>query len=313
MNRIRNKSSISGQRKSYLRFFYSLATTIVLFAGFSFYIILRDLPYLQVVFQQFGHQVVEACGCSQYIAANNISIVSLGLILVAVLIVFFVGLFIYRVGATILRTLKYRKSLHNKILRVTYFKSIPIYRIESSELLAVTVGFLKPAVYISNSLEQVLSPNELWAVIKHELSHALNKDPMYQSVLSAMKIFFPFNSRVLQYYRAVPELIADEYVADDENLKKALLKVIDQPPSLSNNFGVTYFSVTDARINRLLGNQAVMPRYGRGLAVLVVTALLLTIGSQAFGSEEITLAIQSCLEVQQMCEEVMSAPLMSLQ
>lgn len=57
--------------------------------------------------------------------------------------------------------------------------------------LAFTSGLIKPQIYISNSLAQTLSANELAMIKLHEQSHVDNLDPLQKAIFLFLASFYP--------------------------------------------------------------------------------------------------------------------------
>jgi len=78
---------------------------------------------------------------------------------------------------------------------------------------AFTIGLVKPAIYISTGLIEELTPEELRAVVLHEIHHAVNKDPLRLFILSFitdMFFFLPIGHYLTSSFYIHKELAADE-------------------------------------------------------------------------------------------------------
>lgn len=133
--------------------------------------------------------------------------------------------------------------------------------------LAFTFGLFKPKILISDSLVQLLKPEELRAVLLHEKCHVRKKDPLKIFLLKVL-----FNkvsrlgliSRLMTYFSVTMELQADKYAqrnlgTDQQFLASALLKLIKfevSPP----RFAVGITSVLDARIEHCI-NDGWLPEF----------------------------------------------------
>ena len=95
-------------------------------------------------------------------------------------------------------------------------------------------------------------------------------------------------------------------MGDDAHLQSALVKLFSAQQHLHNHVVATFFSANQARVQRLLGKSVVMP--GLLKTSLVLTSMFIGLGLsyQALASEANVEPVSTCLEVQMMCEDVMS-------
>lgn len=78
---------------------------------------------------------------------------------------------------------------------------------------AFTLGLSRPRVYVSTGLAEELTPEELRAVILHEIHHAVNRDPLRLFVVSFIRdtfFFLPLGRYLVDSFRVQKELAADE-------------------------------------------------------------------------------------------------------
>ncbi len=78
--------------------------------------------------------------------------------------------------------------------------------------LALTVGWLKPRIFLSTSLLETLSPEELKTVLFHEAFHQKRRDPLKNLLLSFLfdlVFFLPFSKKMSQLLGVTNELQAD--------------------------------------------------------------------------------------------------------
>lgn len=120
--------------------------------------------------------------------------------------------------------------------------------------LAITMGFFKPRIIISTGLINLLTDEELNAVLAHELYHKNNRDPLKMFLLSLFSTTFryiPILKWFHQKYRIVQEVLADEYAierqATSASLSSALLKMLKVGKKEKMPF--TYASFADTSVN----------------------------------------------------------------
>jgi beta-lactamase regulating signal transducer with metallopeptidase domain len=116
--------------------------------------------------------------------------------------------------------------------RVSIYKdSIPVYRLEkSSSLLAVT-GILRPHIFMSKDVADVLNTPELEAALAHELRHVRTGDNLKQFVLKVTRLphWLAFSRHLDSEWVGASELAADEGAIAEGvsalDLASALIKV----------------------------------------------------------------------------------------
>lgn len=156
--------------------------------------------------------------------------------------------------------------------------------IETSRVLALCAGYLRPRVYVSRGAVEELSRDELRAVVGHELHHVRRRDPLLlllaRSLADAM-FFVPLLRRTGERCAALGELAADEAAVrrlDGERppLASALLKFsapADHPASVAG--------IAPERVDHLMGDPGAgrwqLPRsraHGSGVVLAALAGLL---------------------------------------
>lgn len=155
---------------------------------------------------------------------------------------------------------------------------------DDSRPLAFTGGFLEPKVFISTKLTEVLSGEEVRAVVLHELHHRAARDPLKSLLASFLSdfLFFVPAGRFLKASRSLAaEFAADEYSlagdVDAADLAGSLLKVQRAAaPAISG-----FFDPTTERAKRLLGEpssvRTPLARFLLSIFVLAVAAWIATV------------------------------------
>ncbi len=150
-----------------------------------------------------------------------------------------------RVLARILETLKLTKR---------------VVLVKDDNLFSFCCGIFSPFIVVSTGLVRSLTAKELEAVLLHEQSHLISRDPgkvLLGKTFSSMFFFLPIFRELHKNTEAVNELLADQWaISHQENstfLRRALKKILAAPEvnlaAVSNASGPDYFEI---RIHRLL-------------------------------------------------------------
>lgn len=120
--------------------------------------------------------------------------------------------------------------------------------------MAITMGFMKPKIIISTGLINLLTDDELKAVVSHEIYHKDNRDPLKIFLLSlcASTIgYIPILKWFSHQYRIIQEVLADEFAIRKQetsmNLGSALLKMLKVGKQEKMPFA--YASFADTSVN----------------------------------------------------------------
>lgn len=301
-------------RRQYLTVLSSLCIGLGLIFVSLISLAARTWPYMKVMVQQWYGSIFATCDCSKTTLLTQQPWFSSFAVLSVVAALSAALWLVVRFIQALAHTRHFEQQLAAQRTSVTYCHGVPVYQIEPAAPLAATVGFRFPAVYVSRTLKQILDPWEYWAVIKHELSHALYRDPLHRFVLYMVRPLLRFFPNLLQHIFALQELAADEAAHDDKALRSALLKLYDYESQAaapeSNRFeramaGVSYFSVTEARINRLLGQIPAGYSLRRILIILTFVFSALGVANHVMARSDSNLALTACLEQQPVCQAVM--------
>lgn len=110
------------------------------------------------------------------------------------------------------------------------------YLIESEKQFAFCLGVRSPKIYISTSLVDILTSQELEAVLRHEYYHLVNRDTLTMLIASigeSLLPFFPLFSDFLHNYRIEREIKADAEairgLGDEKPLIAVLKKLLAKP------------------------------------------------------------------------------------
>jgi len=202
----------------------------------------------------------------------------------ALLLVFMSFAFLYIISRTVLRILRtfafVDRAERNAVLfrdvsRFPFLENVTVF--EDRLPLAFTGGFLKPRVFLSTKLVDILDEKELRAVILHESHHQRSKDPLkglVVSFISDLLFFLPVSRLLKKTYHLTLEMTADAYSvscqADRLDLVGSLLKV----QKLNGPAASWFFDPTTERAKHLLGQPS---RISLPLKKTFLTIVLLAI------------------------------------
>jgi beta-lactamase regulating signal transducer with metallopeptidase domain len=172
----------------------------------------------------------------------------------------------------------------------------PVYRLRTALPVALTAGFLRPAVYLSDGLLQQLSPAELEAIMAHEGAHRRRRDGVVGTLLALLYQLFPLpGGRSLQReWERAAERACDAEAAQRTgspcDVAAALLKVarlVSRPQPVIA--GVTAFAAAsgdaiEGRIQALLmlPTGSLLPARRRHLSAGLVVSSLATLYTVGF-------------------------------
>lgn len=120
--------------------------------------------------------------------------------------------------------------------------------------MAITMGFIFPKIILTTGLINLLTNDELKAVILHEEYHKENRDPLklfLLSLSSSLLWYIPIQKWFLGKFRIIQEILADDAAIKQQettvNLGSALLKMVKVGKQEKMPF--TYASFADTSVN----------------------------------------------------------------
>jgi Zn-dependent protease with chaperone function len=187
----------------------------------------------------------------------------------ALLLVFMSFSFVFAISRTlarIVRTMAFLDRAERKavpfrdVARFPFLENVTVF--EDRLPLAFTGGFLKPRVFLSTKLMDILDEKELRAVVLHEFHHQESKDPLKGLVvffLSDFLFFLPVSRLLKKAYHLTAEMTADAHSvglkADPADIAGSLLKV----QKLNGPAASWFFDPTTERVRHLLGQPSRIP------------------------------------------------------
>lgn len=144
-------------------------------------------------------------------------------------------------------------------------------------------GLIRPRIYLSRGLVELLTTEELEAVLRHERHHLTRRDPLryfLTDLLERLAPFFPILTTMGHRVRITTELAADQAAlraASVENLASALVKVMRAGAPIAPQGAIAALSATDARVAALLGGQVAIPVDRRDVVISLGLALIMVV------------------------------------
>ena len=161
---------------------------------------------------------------------------------------------------------------------------------------AFCLGFWRPRIWLTSGLLNILTDDELNAVLAHEAHHLRRRDPLRLAVGRAIGnafFFLPLMGTLARQSELAQELEADSaaiaYLGDDLPLLCVLQKLLARRSvaQISLPATVTAFNVTEARLRRLIYPTGSSKRHQRGywqwpvnLGVLLLLTILSSLAVQ---------------------------------
>lgn len=257
--------------------------------------------------------VQAVCGCSLSELSVHPIVTAFSAVAIAVIAVWLVAalskLFFIKRSTYILV-----KAIRKRVVGKTIVRGISVYQFSSDTQHAITVGWFRPAVYISQATINRLTAFELLALIQHEVSHAQHRDPLWRAIFFAIVPWLTSTSSVMAQFHTWQEVAADE-AADSVSIQSAYVQLA-HTPALA--VGANYFAAEvtrtyeDRRMDYWLGSHMRLGELRWVYFGLITMILSLSIVQVVVASEIPEDVIQSCQQVEIMCNEIMSRPAMSL-
>ncbi|WP_042224192.1 M56 family metallopeptidase [Oceanobacillus manasiensis] len=169
---------------------------------------------------------------------------------------------LWKIGLHLFQTIKMKKRFQQYTEEKLTIEMNQVYESEKEEILvlshptpiAITMGFIRPKIIFTTGLINLLTHEELKAVISHEKYHKDNRDPLkvfLLSLSSSIIWYIPIQKWFHQKYRVIQEVLADEFAIKQQetsvNLGSALLKMLKTGKQEKMPF--TYVSFADTSVN----------------------------------------------------------------
>ncbi len=148
---------------------------------------------------------------------------------------------------------------------------------------AFTAGWWQPYIYVAKSLPDILSANELTAVLAHEIAHAERRDPLRLfalRTLAATLFWLPAMRRLVEDLADEAEIAADDHAAQRYSLPlaSAILRMAgaDLGP-IEPAVGFQRGDLLERRIRRLAGEDATVGSHVSRRAIAAAALALVAV------------------------------------
>ena len=214
----------------------------------------------------------------------NVFILAIGVVLGAGLLSFLLQL--GRTHLLLRKLLINRVNISKDLARVvaTLGLTNKVILVNDKNLFSFCCGIFSPHIVMTTGLVQSLTDKEIEAVLLHEQSHLISRDPMKVLIgktFSSMFFFLPIFRELHKNIEAVNELLADQWTINYQQkstfLRGAFKKILATPQVnlnfVSNVSGPDYFEI---RIHRLV-NPEIKHKFRLSLVSLLTTLLFVFI------------------------------------
>lgn len=269
---------------------------LLVFAGTLLFLMFGHIFVIYKYFLVLAHQGLYYC--QQMANSLNFQLPGVyGKILAGALILAIVFT-LFKLFGSLLHVVAFRRSLLNKkhahyASLMHLFVSLGIQEkalvFKQAKPQAFCFGIRNPKIYLSTGLIQLVNPNELAVILRHEKYHLEHRDTLtllLAAIIESLFPFFPVISDFIRVYRTDREVAADnaaiKNATDKQSLKDVLRKLIQYEPDINTIFLPAMMSVDtlEARIRSLNLVDNTYRKIGLrnlGLSFLSMAALLVLI------------------------------------
>lgn len=285
--------------------FREIILVIAAFSGLLIFLIFKISKNAYLYASVLLHKLTADCGCTQMTQLLAMHPYIFGaLFTLSILIVTAIIFSICKLIKLYLQTRKFSlertrpaRTKHSPKLRQIIVEldldKNRIIEVRKSKPIAFCFGLWIPKVCISTGLIKMLNKDELAAVLLHENSHLIAREPAKLFIVKffySIFFFLPGIKTSIHKYATFSELAADELATDNftdqPKLVRAIMKIAEKEDQiiLRDGLALSFFTSTiEERVNKLADN-TYMPKFrlwGRGflysLGAVAITAMLLVV------------------------------------
>ncbi|WP_042147181.1 M56 family metallopeptidase [Paucisalibacillus sp. EB02] len=169
---------------------------------------------------------------------------------------------VWKIGSHWMQTIKMKRRFYFYKEKQLTIEMNQVFGSEKEEIIvishptpfAITMGFVCPKIIFTTGLINLLTDDELIAVLSHEKYHKANRDPFkvfLLSLSSSIIWYIPIQKWFHHKYSVIQEVLADEFAIKQQetsvNLGSALLKMLKIGKQEKMPF--TYVSFADTSVN----------------------------------------------------------------
>lgn len=237
-------------------------------ARYSLIVIAVLVPFAYVIAAKQGLHTIantwktfhDLCIASGYAFANYLFVhdrfASLFMILISSAGLIWSAIYVVR---QIYYTKRLKTQLHAKTAVALSGNIGSVMLVKDDRPFALTVGFLKPHIYVSSKLKKILSEKELICVIAHEQHHRSSRDALLAlalETLARLLFFLPSFRSLVKHMHLRHELVADQAALQNTSLDilaSAIFKSIEyRGAPIAQQSVALGFSTMSERITYLL-------------------------------------------------------------
>jgi hypothetical protein len=151
------------------------------------------------------------------------------------------------------------------------------FKFKSDEVLIFTLGFFNPKIFVSSAIFKTHNPEEVKAMIEHEINHRNNLHPLKIFVANFVKSVLPIipgKNWLIDNYLTLVEVSSDQFSEDKINNKLPLVSALLKFQSQSFEPGISYFNSQSERIKILVGQKKQFLKIPMAYYSLVLVVIL---------------------------------------
>lgn len=294
---------LAGMRQKSNRLFAQIVALGAIILALIFVLIYKIYNYAFSATGEFTANKAQAlCGCEAFSSPGHTTLTGLivmagGAMLTTMLFALVRVIFVWSKTKKFIKKQQFDQTKNSrKLAQISDELGLKnkIIEINSDKPTVFCHGLTKPKIYVSSAVSAYLSFSELKAVVLHETSHLLAKEPLRLLAIKFINTFrfVPGINGLIKKYLALSELAADELATknftEKNNLARAMRKILEMEEKniIQKELAVSYFSqITEERVLALSDNHY-RPSLKKEMAQAAL-GLVLTIIFVFFFSSEI--------------------------
>ena len=245
-------------------------------------VVFKFYKYFTFVIKSLWGGVQTVCGCQISVSFTNHPYIITGLFILAIGLLTAIFSFIIKSVLIYLKTSRFIKkyttrknAASEKLKHIAQQINLSgkVIEIQIAEPTVFCYGFINPRICISSAVVNLLSGNELKAVLLHEQHHLKVYEPIklfLVKIISNALFFIPGIKNLAKQYVVFSELAADETATDNfknkVSLAQALNKILAQKENMliQKGLAISFFSqIIEERVNKLVDNNySPKPKFG---------------------------------------------------
>lgn len=161
----------------------------------------------------------------------------------------------YIKNSPVVIALENKHNLKNKLFTIDHVKPV-----------AFCLGIFQPKIYLSSSLANMMTEQEIEVIILHETYHTKRRDNLFilcAFIIKSTLFFIPVVSDLIDYVMIKKEINADLYginkLKTDEPVFSAFEKLIQNGHTLNFSYAISFFNLhtLEERIRAIRGKKSI--------------------------------------------------------